>query len=150
MGETIAVLFVFFILVVLGFMFYARVIKGNLETEKEELSQEKSIEVAQRAMFLPEIQCSENNIIIDNCIDVLKLDSAKITMHDNSLYYFDLLEYSDINITEIYPAPKKWDIYTKTTGDFKNKYITNIPISLYNSSSRHFSFGILTVETRLN
>ena len=94
-GETIAVLFVFFMLIVIGFLFYAKVIKGSIESEKEEASQFKSIGIAQKVMFLPELQCSENSIIIDNCIDSLKLDAAEEVMRENQVYYYDLFEFSE-------------------------------------------------------
>src|SRR3989344_5606509 len=94
-GETIAVLFVFFILIIIGFMFYVKVIKDNIDIEKEEMSQLRSVGISQRIMFLPEIQSSEDNIIIDNCIDILKLDYAQSIMKENEIYYYDLLEFSD-------------------------------------------------------
>ena len=148
-GETIAVLFVFFILVIMGFIFYVKVIKGNIELEKEELSQLKSIGIAQRVMFLPEVQCSEDNIIIDNCIDILKLDSAQALMVENEVYYYDLLEFSDVNIVQIYPNEAKWNLYSRKTQDFKSKFVTNVPISIYDPAARRHGFGILTIETFL-
>ena len=84
--ETIAVLAVFFILVILGFVFYAKVIKGNVEEEQEEIMQLESVEIAQRASTMPELQCSENNIVKGNCVDMLKLDAAEsIIKIDNKL-----------------------------------------------------------------
>lgn len=146
-GETIAVLFVFFMLIVIGFIFYVKVIKGNIENEKEEISQLKSVAIAQRVMFLPEVQCSEDNIIIDNCIDILKLDSAQSVMKQNELYYYDLLEFSDVNIQQIYPNEAKWSIYSRKTDDFTGKFVTNVPISLYNPVTRRHAFGVLSIET---
>src|SRR3989344_9382657 len=146
-GETIAVLFVFFILVIIGFIFYVKVIKGNIELEKDELSQLKSIGIAQRIMFLPEVQCSEDNIIIDNCIDILKLDSAQTIMKQNEIYYYDLLEFSDVNVLQIYPDEAKWNIYSRKTEDFSSKFVTNVPVSLYNPNTRKHGFGVLTIET---
>ena len=148
-GETIAVLFVFFILIIIGFIFYVKVIKGNIELEKEELSQLRSVGIAQRIMFLPEIQCSEDNIIIDNCIDILKLDSAQSLMKENEIYYYDLLEFSDVSILQIYPNEAKWDLYSRKTEDFKSKFVTNVPISLYDPTTRRHGFGVLTIETLL-
>ncbi|MBI2654696.1 hypothetical protein HYX02_07885 [Candidatus Woesearchaeota archaeon] len=146
-GETIAVLFVFFVLITIGFVFYVKVIKGNIEAEKEELSQLKSVGVAQRVMFLPEVQCSEDNIIIDNCIDISKLDAAQKLMKENEVYYYDLFEFSDISISQIYPSDAKWSIYSRKTNDFKSRFVTNVPISLYDSTIRKHGFGILTIET---
>ena len=103
MGETIVVLFIFFMLIIIGFIFYTKIIKGKIELEKEETSQFKSIEIAQKVMFMPELQCSEDSIIIDNCIDLLKLESAQelMTAKDNEKYYYDLLEFSDIYVSQI-------------------------------------------------
>lgn len=146
-GETIAVLFVFFILVIIGFIFYVSVVKGNLESQKEESSQLRSIAIAQKIMFLPELQCSEGNIIIDNCVDILKLKSAQGIMRENELYYYDMLEFSEINISQIYPDEAKWSVYSRKTEDFTNKFVTNVPVSLYDPTTRKHGFGILTIET---
>ena len=148
-GETIAVLFVFFILIIVGFIFYVKVIKGNIALAKEESSQLRSVGIAQRVMFLPEIQCSEDNIIIDNCVDILKLEGAKDIINKNQIYYYDLLEFGEINITQIYPEAIKWNIYSRKIGNFTNKFVTNVPISLYDANSRKHKFGILTIETIL-
>lgn len=155
-GETIAVLFVFFILIAIGFIFYAKIIKGNIESEKEEFSQLKSIGIAQRVMFLPELQCSEDNIIRDNCIDVLKLESTQNVMSAsaNQLYYYDLLEISDVDVIQIYPTPKKWSIYSRKREYLDSQrirdapqFVTNVPISLYDPTTKIFGFGILIIET---
>jgi len=148
-GETIAVLFVFFVLIIAGFMFYVKVIKGNLEVEQEEQSQLKSVGIAQRVMFMPEVQCSDDNIITDNCIDILKLSIAQSVMKENELYYYDLLEFSNISIVQIYPDESKWNIYSRRTGDVKSEFVTNVPVSLYNPMTRKHGFGMLTINTQL-
>ena len=68
-------------------------------------------------------------------------------MQGNELYYYDLLEFSDVNITQIYPAEAKWVLYSRKTKDFKNKFLTNVPVSLYDPITRKHGFGILTIET---
>ena len=152
-GETIAVLFVFFILIAIGFIFYARVIKGNIISEKDELSQLKSIEIAQRVMFMPELQCSSYIVTeIQNCIDILKLNSSVNIIKSNELYYYDLLEFSVINVTQIYPTTAhqkeiNWTIYSRKMGNFTNKFVTNVPISLYEPIEKVHRFGLLTIET---
>ncbi|MBI2102126.1 hypothetical protein HYT53_05955 [Candidatus Woesearchaeota archaeon] len=147
MGETIAVLFVFFVLITIGFIFYVKVVKSNIEQEKDEFSQLRSVGVAQRVMFLPELQCSEDNIVKDNCIDILKLDAAQSLMKENEVYYYDLLQFSDVGISQIYPAETKWEIYSRSLEGFKSKFVTNIPVALYNPSTRRYGFGVLAIET---
>ncbi len=147
--ETIAVVFVFFILIVIGFVFYTKVFKSNIELEKDESSQLKSIAIAQRVMFMPEVECSEYNIIRDNCVDILKLDSAKNIMKSNEIYYYDLLEFSEINVIQIYPKELKWVIYSRKMPAFKNNFTTNVPISTYDPATKLHGFGILTIETQI-
>ena len=146
MMETIAVLFIFFILVVIGFVFYAKVLKGSLEQQKEESVQLNAIEVAQRASSLPELQCSEDNIVSDNCIDILKLESASEIMRQNDAYYYDRLLFSKITVNEIYPDDKEWELYSRPLDEFSNKITTSIPISLFNPIENKNAFGIMTVE----
>lgn len=146
-GETIAVLFVFFMLIVIGFIFYVRIIKGNIELEEEEHSQLRSVGIAQRTMFLPELQCSEDNIITDNCVDILKLGSAQNLMRENELYYYDLLEFSEVSILQIYPIEAKWSIYSRKKENFNTRFETNVPISLYDPTTRKYGFGIMNIKT---
>src|SRR3989344_3891173 len=147
-GETVAVLFVFFLLVIIGFIFYASVIKSNIVSEKEELSQLNSIEIAQKVLNLPEFQCSEGIVKEkENCIDVLKLGAAQEIIQQNEVYYFDIFEFGKISVMEIYPDVGEWDVYSKMTDDFRSNFSTNIPVSLYDPRTKRYSFGILSIET---
>lgn len=157
MGETIAVLIIFFILIVIGFIFFTRVIKGSIEIEREESRQLKAVEIAQRASFLPEIQCSEENIVTDNCIDILKLKAATegtptSIIEDNEIFYFDSLQFSDISIKEVYPGTNPdspWSLYNKSLGEgnYTSKISTNIPIALFDPRGKNYSFGVMKVDT---
>ncbi len=146
--ETIAVIFIFFLLVAMGFIFYARIFKSNVDIETYESSQKRSIAVAQRLMFLPELQCSEDNIIKDNCVDILKLDAAQKVMKQNEVYYYDLLEYSIVNTTQIYPnSQPAQNLYSRSTQNFKNSFTTFIPVLLSDPMTKSNSFGIITIKT---
>ncbi len=150
-GETIAVLVIFFILLVTGFIFYVRVIKGNIAIEIEESRQLKAIEIAQRASFLPEIQCSEENIVTDNCIDIYKLNAAAGIISDpnNKIFYYDRLQFSNITIEEIYPGTQTWTLYDNPLGEgeYTSKISTNIPIALFDPTEKKYSFGVMKVNT---
>ena len=149
--ETIAVLVVFFILLGIGFIFYTKVIKSNIESDTAEISQSKSVSIAQRVMFLPEIQCSEDNVPKEDCIDTLKLDSAisVINKPENSLYYYDLFEFSDISIKEIYPSSGvAIQLYSKITTDYKNKFQTNAPVTLYDPKTKINKFVVISITTQ--
>ena len=68
-------------------------------------------------------------------------------MKENEVYYYDLLQFSEVSISQIYPVEAKWEIYSRSLEGFKSKFVTNIPISLYNPSTRRYGFGVLAIET---
>lgn len=148
--ETIAVLFIFFILIGIGAIFYVRIYKSNLEITKYGYSQSKSVTIAQRVMFMPELQCSEDKVVKDNCIDILKLEAAKEVINSNEIYYYDLLEFSEINLIQEYPSSAsvpKWTIYSRKIDKPSSSFLTYVPISLYNPATRTYGFGILSIQT---
>ena len=145
--ETMAVLVIFFILIFIGFIFYGRMVRTDIGKESYQLSQLKSISTAQKVMFFPELQCSDDSLVKENCIDRLKLDSAAKVMRDNELYYYDMLEFSEINISTIYQNEQKWTIYSRKPETFKSRFITNVPVLIYDPLAKRNDFGIITIET---
>ena len=146
MLETIAVLFIFFVLIMVGFVFYANIREENLATQTEKTRQLLAIEVAERASNLPELQCSEENIVDPNCIDLIKLEVATDIMKENVVHYHDRLMFSRITVSSIYPLPQEWTLYDRPNENYENKIDTFIPISLLDPISNKNSFGVMRVE----
>jgi hypothetical protein len=148
MMETLAVLLIFFILVVLGIVFYAKIMKGNIVLEQEESLQLNAIQAAQRASSLPELQCSDDNIVADNCIDLLKLEAASaiILKPENEIYYYDKLLFTKITLQEIYPNERQWLLYERPLEQFSNRIVTNVPIRLFDPVKDKSAFGVMHVE----
>jgi len=158
MGETIAILIVFFFMVVFGLSFYVRIQQSQVEYSIEEQAQLKSIEIAQKTMFLPELQCSSKNVIIENCFDILKMEKFNELMDsERNQTYFDTFEFSKIEVKEIYPdeiISEKWTLYNrekilKDKPTWKTKSTTQVPISLYDPIEKKYYIGILTIEVYL-
>ena len=74
MGETIAVLVVFFMLLIFGIFFYAGIESRNIQKRSELMEEKKSIDVAQIISFLPELKCTSGNLTKALCVDDLKKD----------------------------------------------------------------------------
>jgi len=147
MGESVAILFIFFILLIFGFVFYMNVMRGSATIEREENIQLKAIGIAQKVSFLPELQCSEENVRREDCIDLYKLEAASKLLEENNIYYYDIFEFSKIWVKEIFPESKKiWPLYNNTLIDHKNKLSTFIPVSLFDATLKKYDFGILVVE----
>ena len=149
MFETIAILVIFFILVVFGFMFYTRVQKGTFQAEAEEKIILKSVDLSETIFFLPELQCIGTHDI--DCIDVLKLNTAKDIIGSNALYYFNILGYSHVYVKEIYSGMveddlQEFDLYDFSRKEDRGKISTQFPISIHDPRTDKYSFGVLFID----
>ena len=115
MSETVAVLFIFFVLVLFGLIFYFKYSKISIQEQHEEMLGKRAMEVTLISLFLPELICSRGEAEAeDNCFDLMKLRQANKTFKDNfGDYYYNLFPYSRIQIGEIYPGNRSWVIYDK-------------------------------------
>jgi len=148
MGESIAILFIFLIFVVLGFGFYAKVQKSGFKSQQEKNIDLFAIETANKASFLPELQCSRKNIVVDNCFDILKIEAFNGIVANNPdlvRHYYDVFGFSLITVEEVYPYTQQWVIYNNTLND-SSSIFTPVPISLYDAKSGMYYFGALKVR----
>lgn len=163
MTETIAVMFVFFILLVLAIVFYARIQTAGIITESEEQFIKKAIGISQIISFLPEVQCSQENVVKENCFDKLKLkgfNNVIASDNDNKLYYYDQFGFANITIYFIYPSDEPsitlYDNEKLNYPDISNpdyavpawKRITTFPtpISVYDPTRKRNMLGILMIK----
>ena len=146
MFETIAILMVFFILLLFGFMFYTRIIKGTQTEELETSFILNAIEISEKIEFMPEITCSQDNIPEKGCVDILKLESADAVIDENRLDYFDALGYSKIHITEIYPGSEEWILYDFPKTQDTGKVAIPFPVSIYDPRTDEYAFGALYID----
>ena len=145
--ENITVFIIFFVLIGFGLIFYSRIQGQSFQEKQEENFELKAIQTAQLVSFLPEIQCSSDGIIINDCFDILKIEALNYvnTGEIRNEYYFDTFGYSEISINQIYPPGVNWNIYERSLTNSEAKSSIQIPISLYNASSRRYNFGVLNV-----
>jgi len=160
MLETIVVLAIFFILVILGFVFYSKMFKSGVETQKDEAIQLNAIEIAQRAATLPELQCSQENVVKDNCVDLQKLNAAGgiggiMRNSENEIHYYDMFSFSKITVEKIYPTTHEWTIYdrqfeqnsrTLEQEEYDYWVTTNIPLTIFDSVENKNDFGVMKIE----
>jgi len=157
MMETIIVLFVFFILIAFGFVFYSRYQRSSILEQEEQLTQQGAIEIAQRASSLPELQCSEDNVVKENCVDKFKISALSSVASTNTIFYYDLFGFSTINIRRIYPSPSSGtdcidtiggcNVYQNQPTSYQDILSSRIPVSINNPLNNHRELGILTIQT---
>ncbi|MFC1768437.1 hypothetical protein ACFLZX_01610 [Nanoarchaeota archaeon] len=76
LGETIAILLVFMLLVGLGFAFYARVNSISVQRQLIQLEEQRAIHKVQTITNLPELICSSREVVTDYCVDLYKVYAA--------------------------------------------------------------------------
>ena len=70
MLETIGVIFIFFVLILFGSIFYFKFQEISFQNKQEELLAQSAMDTTLVTLFLPEIQCSRGDSEAeDNCID---------------------------------------------------------------------------------
>ena len=144
MMETIAILFIFFILISLGFIFYTKVAKGSASAKIEEFQDLSATQVQQIASTLPELQCSEQNIVKENCIDLLKAEAAPSVLSKPE--YFELLGYAKLTLQEAYPSTREIVLYSRPLPNSKDTRASYFPIALLDTHTSLTAFGVLIIE----
>ena len=160
MGESITIVFVFFLLVIFGLIFYSKMEARNIRADKSENEELGSIEVAQKAIFLPEIRCSREGVVTYNCFDTLKLEAMEALNNDTQekkFYYYNLFGYATINVIQLYPdTGTEWEIYSNEGTNWTRRMRFQIPVALFNATGdagysppmpSHYSFGVLIVDS---
>lgn len=146
MMETIAILFIFFLLVFVGLIFFTNIAKSNVSEKLEKFQELSQIQTAQIVSSLPELQCSQENIVKENCIDLLKLQAASSIIPANMNDYFDLFGFSKITVQQIFPNTQNRILYEKVPTEYTSKVPTFFPISLYDPKDENHYFGVLNIE----
>ncbi|MBW2967494.1 hypothetical protein KY362_03335 [Candidatus Woesearchaeota archaeon] len=149
MGETIAIMFIFFILLIVAAVFYMNVQRSTAVREIGEAYELRSVELSQIISFLPEVQCTEFNIVQASCFDLYKMMAMSAVRQDPKVQDLYMREFgtTTIRLVEVYPAEAEWVLYDNAAEHFTSAPITHIPISLYNATADEFYFGVLEITT---
>jgi len=103
MTETVAVLFIFFVLLMFGIIFYYKYQQVSFKDKQEELLAARAMDTTLKTLFLPELMCTKREAEPeDNCVDMMKMRSVNATfkryLND---YYFGIFSYSRIRVANI-------------------------------------------------
>ena len=151
MTETIAILFIFFLLLLFGIVFYYQYSKGAIKEKHQELTEARALDTTVRVLFLPELICSRGEAEKEeNCLDLMKLRSFDTIIQQHwEDYYFHLFSYGRIVVYRLYPEPKEWIIYDKKKAEFKGYTPTFFVVSLRDDRAGDekplYSFGYIEI-----
>jgi len=151
MTETIAVLFIFFILIVFGISLFYQYSKSSFQVQQEELLGKKAIEITLKTLFIPELMCTKGDAEAeDNCFDMMKVRHAVDVFGENNLTYFDTFSFSKISLSEIYPGNETYVLYDFPKNDWENTEKTFFIIAMKDEvkgeGQPYFGIGRLDIE----
>ena len=151
MFETIAVLVIFFFLLVVGSAFYFGAQRSALEKEKAVAAEKAAFQVVLRTLNLPELDCSFLATQKDNCIDKIKLAklSGILREDENALLdYFGTFGYSTITVRQVWPVfgMQKTVLYNNTPEEEVSAIASFNPILLFDAIGNSYDFGVIEVK----
>jgi hypothetical protein len=151
MFETIGVLVVFFFLLVAGAVFYFQMQKSSIAKDLAKQSELRALQSAQRAVFLPELDCSFAGVRCENSFDKYKLVALKdIILQDSHTrqVYFSAFGYSNISVREVFPGNEfSVPLYDNPPPEYKRAPKTLLPVLIYDPVSRNSTFAVMEVTT---
>jgi len=115
MMETIGVIFIFFVLILFGSIFYFKFSAASFEAAQEEALAQRAMDNTLLALFMPEITCTRGEAEAeDNCVDLTKVRVLESVMNEHiNDYYFNVFGFAKVSVTMVYPGSKTWVIYDK-------------------------------------
>jgi len=163
MTETVAILFIFFVLLTFGIVFYYQFQKSSLQNKQEEIFQRQAIEKTTQVLFLPELSCTKGEgESEDFCFDILKLNQAEELLKID--YYYQIFGFATITVEQVFPdeqdfsgdessSPKIWPVYDREKKDAEGNVIwerkeeTRFVVTLKDESQgkAEYKVGVVTV-----
>ncbi|MBI4145004.1 hypothetical protein HY493_02255 [Candidatus Woesearchaeota archaeon] len=146
MFETLAVLVVFFFFLIFGASFYFRLQESSLEREFDRNTQLRAVQIAQKSITMPELECSFAGVQRENCMDVLKVQAFAelLATEEAFIDYFPVFQYSTLTVRQVYPSQLEWVVYNRPRGE--QSTLLQIPVLIYDPNTNRHQFGYLEVR----
>jgi hypothetical protein len=152
MTETIAVMFIFFVLIMFAMIFYYKYQQIAFKEKQDELLAARAMDKTLKALFLPELLCTKGDAEAeDNCFDLMKLRHANETFVKYlTNYYFNVFSYARISVEQLYPEKKEFVLYDKlkpdATGAEKTYFVVILKDEVRGEGLPQYNFGYVMVE----
>lgn len=140
MFENVAVMIVFFFLLVLGFRVYYSYQEQALSEELRDILETRTFQLVERLTALPELECSVGSVEIPSCIDLLKSKSLQNYIKKNPEKYFTFFGFSTIEIKPVYGEPII--VYNNTPKSYTSMQIRHLPVLLYDAKGNAKCVGV--------
>lgn len=150
--ESMAVLVVFLLLLGIGSVFYFKLQRASIEREIIKSENLRSMQLYQRALYLPELDCSFVSVQRNNCFDILKIKffSEALNAEELRIGYFDVFGFSKVRVKQVYPSESDWFVlYSNVPDDYSSKISSHSSVLLFNATSGSYGsygFGVVEVD----
>jgi hypothetical protein len=168
MGEAVVIVIIIILLIVFGFIFYSKWASVSLKAKASSYREMDAYAVASVIANLPELHCSQANVVELNCYDTLKIKAMTRLINDSRqgnfgvskesyLYYASLFKNAKIVVYEVYPlapdesasnvsdAPFHYVVYDNEPAKVVQKIPARIPVVLYDPLKEERRFGVIEV-----
>ena len=113
-------------------------------------AQLRSLQAAQRAMFLPELDCSSVSVQRENCFDTLKLKAFQdvVQLLENQQAAFNLFGDTTLLVRQVYPISGfRALLYDRKPEEYRSALKSQSPVLLYDAVAKSYAFGVMEVTT---
>ncbi len=151
MVESVFVVIFFFMLLMIGVVFMSKYQKTENVKITSERDMKRAVQLAQSFSSIPELSCSINNVVEDNCLDLSKLTTMVALNKTDHMYYFDLFKYGSVSVEVLDldsgDGPRWSEPYIIYNQEKKGADFSTIPLpmTIYDSVNRIYKFGIMSV-----
>jgi len=142
--ESVAVLIVFFILLVIGSSVYFGIQNSRLSKEKIIYENVEALRTLIKLQSLPELDCSFASAHTINCFDLYKLEAFSDLAKKESAqeFYYPLFGDATININVLFPVSLNFTIYDIHPVKFKSFIKKVMPVLFYDPVNSRYYFSV--------
>ena len=144
MLETVAVLVVFFILLVIGSSVYFGIQNSRVDKERILYEDAEAFRALVKLQSLPELDCSFASARTINCFDLYKLKSFSALKNDTDFmdFYYPIFGDAQIKVNLIYPVNGSFVLYDISSTNYKTMIKKYIPVVVYDSVFSKYYFAV--------
>ena len=150
MTETVAVIFIFLILVVVGIVFFSKYQEGAAQEKAHEQFVKQAQGITTKLLYSPELICTRGEAEAESfCFDLMKVEAAQDVFKDE--YYFNIFSFARITVNQTYPEKKEWVLYERIKPSYTKITPTYFTLSLKDPGRGHkgdsaYRYGFVKVE----
>jgi len=149
LSESVAVIFIFFVLLFFGAIFYYNYQEVSFKEKQQELLSARAIDTTTKMLFLPEVSCTNQDSEAEpDCFDMMKVRHVQELFNKFNQTYFEMFSYAKISLDQVYPEPRQLTLYEKVPDQWKQKKPTFFVVALKDDQQGpdNYGYGFVTVE----